>query len=488
MLDHHSAIADYEAERRLVGALLLSPTDTLRVISRVSTNDFWFNNCGLTFAAIAELAMSSSPITFETVARKLQTMSTGPMGRNASEDVGGVAGLAAFVEGVDASEIDFWVDRVISAAERRILLDFVKRAERRVLDETADVSKIRTDLEESLIGARRDSSVANTTITMHQAVEAFQERLQRYIDNPDAITGHATGWEAFDRVLDGLQPGNVTIVYAPSSRFKSLFAANIGWLLSRNGAKGIWFTTEMPSIQVTERVLQLEAGLNIRWLRRDGTIWKYKTQLINAQNRIANYGILICDSVVDIGQLKSEVLRRKRWDGLDYVIVDLVDMVSTSQYKDDSISQQSAIMRQMKELAKAASVHIILASHVSKGDRSLRNKPDLDVEEMKGSSSKYQDVDVAISLMPVGRDQETGQWYGLTRDQIMQRLREKGELITMVAITKNRHGELDKLPFKLDWNCGGRMWPLSGSNTSFNLDDALQQQLNEEIEEFSEER
>lgn len=461
------APSDIEAERRTVGACLLSATTLEKVMLRVSPEDFFCAPYSWAFRGACELHAANEPINIETVIRKLSETPSADGKRSILTDVGGPAVFVEAITGVNAEEGEFWAERVQKKRAERDLLNLTNWARERVLSGSADVEVLRGEIEQRLtVLAGRDGGADTTTVD--DDAEVLGARITRYIMDPDAITGLTVGWHAFDRMVDGLQPGNVSILYAQSSRFKSMVAANIAYKVAWHDAPVLFFTTEMPKLQVQERMLGLDVGLNFRKIRQDGSIVQYRREIEAGIRRLRKMPIYYNDrSDPDMGYLRAEVLRRAKWNDVKLVIVDLVDMVATRQYADDSVAQQSAIMRQMKVLAKTAKVHILLVSHVSKGDRATRGRADLDVEEMKGSSSKYQDVDTAISCMPVTEDPETGRWRGMTREEITYNLQTTARMRLLLSVTKNRHGELGQIPFIIDMNHGGQMEPLSNDKATY---------------------
>lgn len=455
--------ADVEAERHVIGSALLDAESADFVLEKLDVRDFYYLPHGWMFQAIGQLHASGQPVNAQTVIRRLGEMKQN--GRSLLSMMDGPDEVTETLVGVILGDLDFWVERVRKKRVERDLLAFAERARKVAESNPENIFGELAKLEEQF-AAVATSSDERGVYTLDDTMETLRSRIEQYIENPDGITGLATGWGIFDRYLDGLQPGNVTIVYAPSSRFKSLFVQNIGWLLARQDIPGLWFTTEMPRAQISERLLQLELGLNFRWLRRDQKIGEYRSAILSAANFIRNYPVFLNDrSDIDIGSIRAEVLKQKKWNNIQYVIIDLIDFVGASAFKEDSVAQQSLVMRQVKAMAKQCEVHVILVSHVAKGDRSIRSKPDLDVEEMKGSSSKYQDVDVAISLMPVAWSAEANDWYALDRAGITKRVEAGGLLTVLVAITKNRHGELGRIPFELDLSRGGRMYPVRVRST-----------------------
>ncbi len=451
---------DNEAERHVIGACLLSENATSHAITSLTEKDFLYIPHGWMFTAIGKLFASQEPVTAQTVARKLAEMRPRPNAQKTClEEIGGPDEVFATLEGVAPEDVEFWATRVVKKRKERDLLALAEKMRRAALSNPEDVDKLLSRFEENLADVSTRGA-GRTVYTMDDDSDGLDERIQRYIDDPDAITGVPIGWGVLDRMLDGLQPGNVTIVYAPSSRYKSLFTANMGWMMARNGIPGMWFTSEMPRVQVRERILQLELGLNLRWLRRDRDVARHVSAIRRTKDYIKTLPIIMNDtSDLDIGYIRAEVMKQRKWNDIQYVLIDLVDMVSASQYREDSIAQQSLVMRQMKEMAKQANIHVILVSHVAKGDKSIRQKPDLDVEDMKGSSSKYQDVDTAISLMPVVWSGEKEDWIALDRKGIAYHAEHHKCLTVLVSITKNRHGELGSIPFELDFERGMRMYP-----------------------------
>jgi glutamate formiminotransferase len=66
-----------------------------------------------------------------------------------------------------------------------------------------------------------------------------------------------------------------------------------------------------------------------------------------------------------------------------------------------------------------------------------RYSPVIAMEELKGASSKYQDADVLISLVPVAK--RDGAWVGMTQHEIGEVVRDGGRIPIMLYTTKNRH-------------------------------------------------
>jgi replicative DNA helicase len=448
--------ANAEAERHIIGALVLSPDEISLAMTKINREDFYYKPYSYIFDALCQLSVDGKPITPDTIANVLSGKRQVASTESLLEMVGGAGGIIDTLTGVSAGELDFWIAEVKSKSSSRDLLRLLDSSRIELLKGDIDVDNLRSKIEERLIAS---TGTKSSSVSMEVACDELTERLNKYFDNPDSIPGLTTGWPKFDKTIDGFQAGNVSIVYAPSSRYKSLFVANLGMLFAKQGVPGLWFTTEMPRVQVMERLLQIESQLNIKWLRRDKKLFEYREDLLVAKRRIVQYPIYFCDtSHLDVADLRAEVNRHKRWHNIDYIIIDLVDHVSSSSFKDEMVNNQRVVMSSMKAIAKDFDIHVVLVSHTAK-DRGAPAQADLNVEEMIGSASKFQDVDCAISVMPVKFNMD-GRLVGLERDEILNRISDTGTLQMLISVTKNRHGELIRYAMKLDWNRGGIFEPI----------------------------
>lgn len=439
---------------KICGSLIIENNEISDAMLFLRPDFFYTLKARYLYEAICSLYAQGHPITPDTLSTHL--MEKKELDTTRLEVVGGTKEILESLSGLGGGEYEFWAKEVKKKHEERQILSFADEARRLALSNPESVAVIRAKLEEQLVGF--SSETHNTSMSIEAGISELDARISRYIDNPDDIIGLPTTFSKLDETLDGLQAGNVTIIYAPSSRFKSLFTTNIGWHLAEQGFPGLWFTTEMPRVQVMERLLQLEAGLNLKWLRRDKRVYEWKNEIARASKNIASYPIYFCDtSALDVNEIRSEINRHKRWNNISYVIIDLVDHVSSSRFRDEMINNQRAVMTGMKQIAKDFDIHVVLVSHVTKGDREQRKQADLDVESMVGSGAKYQDVDAAISLAPVKLD-EMGRYIAMEREDILWNVSHSGKLDVMVSVTKNRHGELCRYIQELNFHRGGRFY------------------------------
>ena len=218
-----------EAEKRLCGTLILDRELINDVVNDVRPDYFYAIPNQYIYESICTLFIDGDPVTPETVANSLNQKKEMD-GKSRLEIIGGAKYIFSTLEGVGPEEFEYWLDVVKRKYDERKLLEFGNEVRRLALSSPDDVTKLRSKLEEKLIGLSGRES--NSSISIENAIPDLDDRITRYIENPYSIIGLPTTYRRLDEALDGLQAGNVSIIYAPSSRFKSLFATNIGWHLA----------------------------------------------------------------------------------------------------------------------------------------------------------------------------------------------------------------------------------------------------------------
>jgi replicative DNA helicase len=423
------------------------------VMSKINPNHFYYVQYRYIFEAICTLYISGSPLNSETISNFLKGKKE--LDKNRLEAVGGSSVIIECMENVSNGEADYWMKVVLNKHGERKLLEFSNEVRKAALSSPEDIQGIRHKLEERLISLTEQESAGSVSVA--DSTEQLIPILDKYINDPDGIRGIVTGYRKFDRAVDGLSPGNVSIYYAPSSRFKSLVVTNIGHNIANNGIPGLWFTTEMPSVQVTERLVQLEYGGNFRHLRLNNKIRDQRDGILEANDRVSRLPIFFNDSSgLDIQDIRLEVSRHKRWNNIQYVIIDLVDHVYSSRYADEAVNNQRVVMAQAKAIAKELDVHIMLVSHISKQMKQNRSNADNDVEEMIGSAAKFQDVDLAVSLSPYIVEDD-GRMIAMPKDVLQYKQENLIPIDMLVSINKNRHGPLARIYMTIDLLRGGRL-------------------------------
>jgi len=206
-----------EAESSVLGGLLLDNHAWDRVGDLLIDTDFYRHDHQLIYASMAKLINGNKPADVITVYEQLQSIGKG-------EEVGGLAYLNSLAQYVpSASNIRRYAEIV---RERSILRKLVT-----VSDEIATnafnpkgrpVEKILDEAEQKIFNIGEEGSRMKQGFQpMEQLVVTLMDRVQEMADNPNEVTGVATGFIDLDRMTSGLQPGDMVVLAARPSMGKA---------------------------------------------------------------------------------------------------------------------------------------------------------------------------------------------------------------------------------------------------------------------------
>jgi replicative DNA helicase len=348
-----------------------------------------------------------------------------------------------------------WAARVVEYRKRRELQKAAQLG-LTLADSDTNIDDAFARVQSALSSAQGDTS--SGVLSAGDAMDEVLGNIDRYIDDPTALAGPSTGWKGLDRLLDGYRPGGVTAIYAKTSSYKSTFVANSAHHLALNDVPVMLFTTETPTREIMERLLQIELMVNFRTLKYERRLYQIQSQIRDAAEIVRQYPIWICDqSAMDIGYVMGAVARQSTRRKLAVVVIDLIDHVSSKFLTRSETESERYVSQQVKAMAKREELHVVETTHVKKADRFVlgANRPYIDPEEVKGSTSKIQDADASISLMVV-KETDTG-YAPMERDEIVRQRHEEGQHLIYAAVTKNRHGEQGNVLFNVDLTRGGIM-------------------------------
>jgi len=121
------------------------------------------------------------------------------------------------------------------------------------------------------------------------------------------------------------------------------------------------------------------------------------SQLRDSLDKLAKAKIYIDDQPGNsIVRMKALARRLKAEKGLDLVVVDYLQLMTTSKNYDSMVNQVTEISRSLKSLAKELNVPVLALSQLSRAIESRGGKPRL--SDLRDSGSIEQDADVVIFI------------------------------------------------------------------------------------------
>ena len=242
-------------------------------------------------------------------------------------------------------------------------------------------------------------------------------------------TGVPVSFYDLDAMTQGLQRGSLVVIAGRPSMGKTSFAMNLAQNVSKTNKLPVcYFSLEQSREQMSYRFLSMQLGIESGRLRT-GRIQQEEWGLIGREiDDLSEVPIFICDKgSIKVKEMfaKSRKIKEKEGLGeLGLVVVDYIQMMDGPN-KESRDKELSKIILDLKEMAKALDVPVVLMSQVSSDIEKRENyRPMLcDLRETQGLEAH---ADVVIMLY---------------RDEFYHpETEERG--ITELIVTKHRNGPL----------------------------------------------
>ena len=212
----HSLPANVEAERSILGAIMLDNLAYNEAAEHLKPEDFSLDSHRRIFTRMVDLAESSRPIDMITLVEELDR-------RKELEAIGDVGYISGLVDGVpDRPSIEHYIKIVRDKALLRGLIHAANAAITRASDQSDPAEEILNDAEaaifqlsEKRIG-RGFMGVQDIVKESFGSVDALLQRGQR-------ITGLATHYTDLDEMTSGFQRADLIIIAARPSMGKTAF-------------------------------------------------------------------------------------------------------------------------------------------------------------------------------------------------------------------------------------------------------------------------
>ncbi len=421
-----------EAEKALIGAILLKPNVMHDISVDIHPESFYANKHSQIYQAIITIFTKGDPIDMLSVTTRLKST-------NQLDKVGGATYINDLVDTVPAAgNAQYYADLVRSKSVLRGLIhaadDIAEMSyqDPENIDETLDIA-------EKKVYNVTNSSASSKFNTIGTSLSEAWERFEYLSANQNEKRGVPTGFHALDNILAGFQKSDLIILAARPSMGKTTLALDLARnaALEHGASVGI-FSLEMSDQQLVDRMLAAEAGVDA---------WKLRTGKLNtdsefeavqaAMSRLSDAPIHIDDQPgTNILKMRSAARRLKNEHGLDLLIVDYLQLMHpTSSKASDSMTQQvTEISRSLKLLAREIDVPVLALSQLSRAVEQRGGRPRL--SDLRDSGSIEQDADV---VMFIHREDK------MNRDEESDRPN-----IAEIMIEKHRNGPVGKAELYFD--------------------------------------
>ncbi len=388
-----------EAEQSLLGGLLLENTALDVVADVVVENDFYRLEHRLVFRAICQLVHDGKPADIVTVQEELAL-------HDELESAGGFDYLVTLAQSTpSAANIRRYAEIVRERAIVRQLAEVGTEIARSAYNPQGKSAEKLLDEAESKV-----FQIAESTEKSKQGFLEMPDLLRQNIekidtlyrrDNPNEVTGVATGFTDLDRMTSGLQKGDLIIVAGRPSMGKTAFALNIAENIAIVDKLPVAvFSMEMGGAQLVMRMLGSVGRLDQSILKNGSLTDEHWERLNEAVIRLSDAPIFIDETpgmtVLEV-RARARRLARKFNGKLGLIVIDYLQLMSGSSRNDNRAAELGEISRSLKALAKELQVPVIALSQLSRLVEQRTDKRPM-MSDLRESGAIEQDADLIMFM------------------------------------------------------------------------------------------
>jgi len=412
-----------DAEQSVLGAILISPEIYEEIAENLSVDDFYLENHRQIYDSITNLYLKNRSLDLITLLNDIiskGSRSDDTAQNNIKEYLMRLSDNVPVI-----GNIKEYAGIVREKSLRRKLItvsnDIIKMAHEDMSD-----TDIILDRAEQMIFSLAQEKVTQDFVHVKNVLVDVFGNIQNIENNKEAALGLSSGFSGIDKILVGMNAGDLILIGSRPGMGKTAFAMNIAMNVASKNKTVAVFQLEMSKEQVVLRLLSSEAFVDNYKLRAGILSDEDWLKITEAGSRISECDIYIDDTPsITITGMKAKLRRLKK---LDLVIIDYLQLMQTERISGNRVQDVSEISRNLKIMAKELGVPLVTCAQLSRGPESRDDKRPM-LSDLRESGAIEQDADVVMFLY---------------RDDYYKKTVEKHNRAEII-FAKNRHGSIGKI-------------------------------------------
>lgn len=368
-----------EAERSVLGAVLLDNDAMLEVLPAVREDDFFLAKHKKIYRQMTGIFSSGKKIDSVTLTESLSTCGE-------LDAVGGPGYLIDLLDGLPrVTNVKYYAEIVAGKAQLRNLVYLCEQICGRATEQRDHPNEIIEDAVEKIMSLAFSGGAGQARIReWNEATESALREVDEARKNPKSVCRINSGIASLDEITSGLRKKEISLIVGATSHGKSLLAEEFAVTADDSGYKGMIFSAEMSAESIVMRQLSYESDVFLYHLRRPDSITTHQLEGLSLAAKRERQ-LSIVDSGITPERIWVMAEARKRAKGLDFIIVDYDQLVigagiGMGADPDMFFARQGEFIIRASEFAKRLDVAFILLAQPRKMPSGMRKgeKPTLD--------------------------------------------------------------------------------------------------------------
>lgn len=382
-----------EAEQATLGAILLDREAIVPLASWLEARHFYVEAHAWIYEAQLSCYHRRVPPDLQTIADELRR-------HERLDRVGGIPFLIGLSNGVPtAYHVEYYAKIVERTAVLRNIIQAGATITALGYDETDEVEQTLDAAEQTLFNVSQRRGMQDF-MPLSNIVDAYYEYLHQIDERGPELSGTPTGFVDFDKLTGGLQRSDLLILAARPGVGKSSLAMSMAFNIATQQGKSVGvFSLEMGREQLLQRLLATHTGIDSQKLRTGRLSINELQTLTDALNYFASVPIYIDDTAgLAINELRAKARRLQAEHGLDFLIIDYLQLVNGSARRGDNrVQEVSEISRSLKALARELNLPVLALSQLSRAVEGRTSHVPV-LADLRESGSIEQDADMVMFI------------------------------------------------------------------------------------------
>ena len=380
-----------EAEQALLGCILLDTKIQIDIGANLKENDFYSEAHKNIFHAILDIIKRNQPVDMVTLTDTLEKMGT-------LNDAGGISYIAELTNIIPSSAN---YQRYLSIVSRDSML---RKLMAGAVDIIGECQTSQDEVSALSFAEKTVYDISNTVDTremvrIDKVLPDVMFKFDEISKGSSLFRGIPTQFKKLDNIIKGVHKSDLMILAARPAVGKTSFAMNIAGNIALQGYTCAVFSLEMSKEQLTQRMICSVAGVSMDTLYKGDLTNKNKwwRKVIKAKELLSNAKIFIDDTAsITPTQIMSKCRRIKAKHGLDFVVIDYVQLMTPDKRLDNRQQEITEISRSLKILAKEIDVPVLALSQLSRAVETRKGRPQL--SDLRESGAIEQDADIVMFI------------------------------------------------------------------------------------------
>ncbi len=422
-----SALVDGEAEKTVLGCVLLNEEALFHVLPLLRPDDFGLSSHHRIYQTVCELTEASKKVEAYTVIERLDE-------KGVLETVGGPGYVACLSNSITCElasmkNVEHYAERVLDYSRRRSARAAAISLAKAVEDTSTPLDELLGQLQDGLLSIEADARKTTARSTKEIMGDVLRE-LQVQASN-SGVVGMTTGLACVDIATGGIRPGELWTIGGLPGRGKSALGVQILLANAAAGTPVCAFSLEMTDVEIGKRFLVAKSNIAAVQVRNPASIKKERfPELLHAAGQVAEMPIHV-DSrpSLSIPQLMASARLYIRHYGVRLIVVDYLRLVSAPGK--ELRERVGHVADGLRQLAKSEHVAVVMLSQLKRPEGGVNAHPTMIDLKESGDIEAHSHV-VLLPYLPAGKD---------------GRPMPEEELL---IIGKNRNGAVGPLPVYFD--------------------------------------